>query len=73
MSEGLKHKYNVTRTDGKEIGFCFVLEVEKDPHARVALKAYAESCKEEYPELAADLNNLLNPREFMENPDPRGL
>lgn len=40
-------------------GPVFVLAYTSDPHARVALKAYAESCHGEYPQLAADLIDEL--------------
>lgn len=33
----------------------FVLRYATDRHARAALVAYAESCRDEYPQLAADL------------------
>lgn len=59
---GLYEKFHVTRNDGsdqpggKHDG-CeyFVLDLKHDPHAKPALRAYAESCKEDYPQLAADL------------------
>lgn len=35
----------------------FVLDPQHDPHAKKALKAYAESCREEYPVLAVELEN----------------
>ena len=38
----------------------FVLRYATDPHARVAAKAYAESCRSEYPQLAADLLDELS-------------
>lgn len=40
-------------------GPVFVLAYTKDPHARVALAAYAESCRTDFPELARDLRHLL--------------
>lgn len=40
-------------------GPVFVLAFTKDPHAAVALAAYAESCAAEYPKLAADLREAL--------------
>lgn len=60
--KGLYQKYVVHRTDGsdkkggKHHG-CkyFVLDLCCDPHAKAAIKAYADSCKNEYPKLAADL------------------
>jgi hypothetical protein len=52
---GLYDKYNVTRNDGSPVdGFAFVLRLN-DPHARVALLAYAESVRSENPTLWADL------------------
>lgn len=39
--------------------FCFVLKPIKDKHARVAMAAYAESVKEEKPQLAKDLYEIL--------------
>lgn len=38
---------------------CFVLKYTSDPHARVALAAYADSCEADYPLLAADLREAL--------------
>lgn len=61
-TRGLYKKYEITRTDGssapggKHEG-CeyFVLDMGCDPHAIPALMAYAESCKADYPLLAADV------------------
>lgn len=39
--------------------FCFVLKPLHDKHARIAMAAYAESVKEEKPQLAADLYEIL--------------
>lgn len=63
---GLYEKYKVERTDGssapggKHSG-CpyFVLDLEHDKHARAALRAYADSCAKQYPELAEDLRELM--------------
>jgi len=65
---GLIHKFNVQRTDGtdrpgqKHDG-CdyFVLDLTHDPHALVAIRAYAESCAADCPVLAADLLRKANP------------
>ena len=61
-NKGIYKKFHVTRTDGKsELGekhhdcAYFVLDVNCDPFAVPALRAYAEACKEEYPRLSADL------------------
>ncbi len=61
-SIGLYEKFRVTRTDGtdragqKHDG-CqyFVLDLDHDPHALPAIRAYEESCQHEYPALARDL------------------
>lgn len=34
----------------------FVLDLTHDPHAMPAIKAYAASCRADYPQLAADLD-----------------
>ena len=60
--QGVYEKYTVKRTDGrsepgeKHAG-CrhFVLDLDHDPHAVAALRAYAESCVENYPALAQEL------------------
>jgi len=66
-SQGLYEKFVVTRTDGhSEPGGkhheCeyFVLDCNHDPHARAALKAYANSCRPDYPELARDLDYMVS-------------
>ena len=59
---GLYKKFHITREDGadkpggKHHG-CeyFVLDLTHDPHAKAAVLAYAESCKNEYPQLAKDI------------------
>lgn len=61
-TKGLYGKFVVRRTDGsdhpsgKHEG-CeyFVLDLTHDKHAYMALRAYANSCDEEYPLLASDL------------------
>ena len=63
--QGLFRKFEVRRTDGsdgpggKHDG-CryFVLDMDCDPHAGPALKAYAESCCESHPKLSAELKLL---------------
>jgi hypothetical protein len=60
--QGLFQKFDVRRTDGssepggKHHG-CryFVLDMNHDPHAGLALMAYAASCKDTHPQLSADL------------------
>lgn len=54
--EGLRQKYEVTRTDGKEKEAAyFVLDYKNDPIARRVLGYYAELCFDEYPTLSSDL------------------
>jgi protein gp37 len=64
---GLYEKYRVYRNDGKdrkggekENAQYFVLDYVNDPFAKIALKAYAEVCKEKYPLLYEDLISKLN-------------
>jgi hypothetical protein len=38
---------------------CFVLRIDRDLHARNALRAYADSCENEHPELAKDLREWV--------------
>lgn len=59
---GLHNKFRVERVDGKSApgekhDGCeyFVLDLTHDPHAAPALRAYAASCREDYPILAVDL------------------
>lgn len=56
--KGLFQKYHVTRTDGKPVDWCFVLEL-KDEYARIALETYADQCEAEYPDLADDLRQKV--------------
>lgn len=52
---GLYIKYHIQKVNGDPIsGFAFVLRI-KDPHARNAMMAYAESVRKENPQLADDL------------------
>ena len=53
----------IERTDGRsapgekhEGCAYFVLDLNHDPHAVAALRAYAGSCRKDYPGLAADLD-----------------
>lgn len=59
--DGFYQKFNVTRMDGKPMaGPWFVLAYARDPHARAALAAYADSCEGELPGLARDLRAELD-------------
>lgn len=66
-SVGVYDKFIVHRSDGSsEPGgkheHCkfFVLDLNHDPHALVALSAYADSCELDYPQLAADLRQIVS-------------
>lgn len=58
----LYHKYEVVEAEtGDKLhnpASCFVLVPRKDRHAKVALAAYAESVKQDDPELAKDMRTL---------------
>ncbi len=63
---GLYDKFRVFREDGTDKGGCkhegcryFVLDLTHDSHALPAIKAYAESCKQEYPLLSNDLMDIF--------------
>lgn len=67
---GIYRKYEVKRTDGSsgpggyhEHCAYFVLDLEHDPYAIPALKAYAKACKKKLPELARDLRFMLRSEE----------
>ncbi|WP_285905733.1 hypothetical protein [Pseudodesulfovibrio pelocollis] len=62
---GLYNKFNVTRKDGSsgvggkhELCKYFVLDLTHDSHAIPAIRAYADSCRAEYPALAGDLDRI---------------
>ena len=64
-TRGIYDKFKVERTDGKSASGekhdgCryFVLDVTCDPFAIAALMAYADSCKADYPLLAADVRKM---------------
>lgn len=65
---GLYHKFKVTRRndpDGRHDGcHYFVLDINHDRHARAALEAYADSCEDTHPALAADLRVWLDTGEW---------
>ena len=58
--------YGLRRTrDGSEVeGWYFVLH-EDDRHSDAALAAYADSCADEFPELAADLRRVVRERQII--------
>ena len=59
QERGLYGKYRIEKINGKPVGRAFVLAYDNDPHAAVALEAYADSCVDDYPQLAADLYAAL--------------
>jgi len=76
MNKGVYEKYTITRNDGRDKAgekhhgcAYFALDLNHDPHARAAIKAYADSCRLTFPDLAKDLdelalrNDLFNPNE----------
>jgi hypothetical protein len=70
-TRGIYGKFKIERIDGssapggKHAGcFYFTLDLDHDPHAKPALKAYAESCRADYPKLAADLDGMIEGCDF---------
>lgn len=63
--KGYYEKYKVERTDGKPVGMTFTLEVEKDPYAIPALRAYQRALAVAAPQhpLVADLTWLIEEAE----------
>lgn len=66
-NKGFYYKYNVSRIDGRdqpggdrEGATYFTLDLTFDPYALKALKTYADTCKDELPELTKDLYNRFN-------------
>ena len=62
-TKGLYSKYYISKANGNPIedgAEYFVLRADSDMHARKALKAYADSVKEDNPSLAFDINVLLS-------------
>jgi len=59
---GLYGKYKIEKADGSPMdpdADYFFLRLDKDPHALVALSAYAESIKKENPQLCEDLKRKV--------------
>ena len=61
-NRGLYSKFHITRTDGSsgpdgkhELCRYFVLDLDHDPYAWAAIRAYEQACAHEYPNLADDL------------------
>ena len=59
---GIIHKFDVKKVndpEGKHDDcWYFVLDPQHDPHARIALAAYAVDCAPHYPKLAEDLRKV---------------
>lgn len=58
----LERRYNITKANGKPLDIdaeYFVLRIDKDPHARVALRAYANSVRSDNTRFASDLECWL--------------
>ena len=75
-ARGLYHKYTVVRTDGgsepgqkHENCRYFVLDLDHDPFAHVALEAYERACLNYYPKLAIDLVKLRSDIEESATPE----
>ncbi len=69
-TNGIYAKYSVERTDGSsapggrhERCAYFVLDLEHDPFAFPALRAYAEACAATHPGLARDLFRICGARD----------
>lgn len=69
---GLYAKFNVSRRDGQDRGSgkhrecqLFVLDLSHDLHALPAIRAYIESCRADFPELAKDLTGVADDIEAM--------
>lgn len=61
VEDGLYHKFDVfsARTGDEIEGFTFTLIPSLDPHAQVALLAYADSVADERPQLYLDIKEYL--------------
>jgi hypothetical protein len=64
---GIYRKYDVRRVDGQDAEGCkhhgcrlFVLDLDHDPHAVLAIRAYAVACRKTQPQLADELTVIAN-------------
>jgi len=60
--QGLYGKYVVRKANGEPLdanAVYFTLRIDTDAHARRAVRVYIESCRGENPELADDLERML--------------
>ena len=63
MTQGLYDKYIVTKADGSSVDLeaqYFVLRIDTDPCARLALRTYITQCAYQHPQLALDLKHWLD-------------
>ena len=63
----LYQKYKIVKTDGSETdpkAAYFVLRVDTDRHARVALRAYATSIRDHEPAFADEIDRWLDGYDF---------
>ncbi len=61
---GWDQKYTVEKVNGNPIdpdAEYFVLRFDKDPHARVAMAAYADSVESVNPKFAEDIRKKIRP------------
>ena len=63
---GFTARFDVTRTDGQQIDparrYIVLDYAGSDPHALIALRAYADSIEADNPQMAADLRDaIVNP------------
>ena len=69
---GMYPKFTVIKNATGEMAYgCFVLRPDRDPASRVALAAYADEVRAEYPLLARDLDGWLLDMAAEESPVPR--
>lgn len=62
LDGGIKMKYAIAKADGSAVdpdARYFVLRFDKDPHARVAMKAYRDSVADENRTLAWEIGKAL--------------
>lgn len=72
LATGAYPKYIISRTDGKPVDRCFVLEL-RDPLAVPALHAYRDAARAAgYAALAVDLDHWLNDPEYERTLDAAG-
>ena len=65
-------KYKIEKADGSRVdpnAMYFVLRIDTDPHARVALLAYARSIRASEPEFANELDEWIENRPTQRAPD----